>query len=186
MSLEIVLGPMFSGKSTYALSWIRRQRAIGKKVVIIKPNIDTRYTMESVLITHNLDSIPCLTWRTDEALNPFILEVRESDCVVLEEAQFLCGIKDFIKYSVHIHHKQVLIIGLDGDAKQRKFGEILDCIPLSTSVTKLNALCSHCKDGTPAPFCQKRETSDSNPEQVDVGGSDKYEAVCLKHLSVIQ
>lgn len=186
MSLEIVLGPMFSGKSTYALSWIRRQRAIGKKVIVIKPDIDTRYGEYEYIVTHNQERADCMTWRTTEPLNPFILEVMESECIVLDEAQFLCGIKDFIKYTVHIHHKQVLIVGLDGDAKQRKFGEILDCIPLSTTVTKLNALCSHCKDGTPAPFCQRRETAESNPEQVDVGGSDKYEAVCLKHLSVIQ
>lgn len=185
MSLEIVIGPMFSGKSTYALSWIRRQRAIGKNVAIIKPDIDKRYTESNQLVTHNLDSVPCIVWRTDEALNPFIPEIMEADCVVVDEAQFLCGLKDFIKYSVHVHHKHVLIVGLDGDAKQHKFGDILDCIPLSTSVTKLNALCSHCKDGTPAPFCQRREVSTSSA-QVDVGGSEKYEAVCLKHLSVIQ
>jgi thymidine kinase len=176
---------MFSGKSTYALSWIRRQRAIGKKVTVIKPDTDKRYTAEDVLITHNLESIPCVVWKSNECLNPFIPEIMEAECVVIDETQFLCGIKDFIKYAVHIHHKHVLIVGLDGDAKQRKFGEILDCIPLSTTVTKLNALCSHCNDGTPAPFCQRREVGGSNP-QIDVGGSDKYEAVCLKHLSSIE
>lgn len=185
MSLELVIGPMFSGKSTYALSWIRRQRAISKKVIVIKPDIDRRYSNDNVLITHNLDSVSCMVWKTDEVLNPFLIEILESDCIVLDEAQFLMGITSFVKYAVHVHHKHVLIVGLDGDAKQRKFGELLDCIPLSTTVTKLNALCSHCKDGTPAPFCQRREIGDCNP-QIDVGGADKYEAVCLKHLSSIE
>lgn len=185
MSLEIVIGPMFSGKSTYALSWIRRQRAIGKKVLVIKPDIDTRYSNDHVLITHDLDSVSCMVWKIDELLNPFLIEILEADSIVVDESQFLIGIFSFVKYAVHVHHKHVLIVGLDGDAKQRKFGELLDCIPLSTAVTKLNALCSHCNDGTPAPFCQRREVGDSNP-QIEIGGADKYEAVCLKHLSVIQ
>ena len=60
MSLEIVVGPMFSGKSTYALSYIRRQRAIGRKVLVVKPDIDNRYSEESVLITHDKEQIPCI------------------------------------------------------------------------------------------------------------------------------
>ena len=43
MSLEIIIGPMFSGKSSYALSYVRRQRSIGKRVLIVKPDIDNRY-----------------------------------------------------------------------------------------------------------------------------------------------
>jgi len=93
MSLEIVLGPMFSGKSTYALSYIRRQRAINKKVVVIKPDIDKRYSDENVLVTHDQEKTPCKFWRTQI---PFTLidEMREADCVVFEEAQFFKGFRE--------------------------------------------------------------------------------------------
>jgi thymidine kinase len=180
MSLEIIIGPMFSGKTTYALSWIGRQRAIHKKVLVIKPDIDVRYSNNDVS-----EHTPCIIWDSSELLNPFNLEIRNADCVVIDEAQFLKGLSDFVKYTVHVNKKNVLIVGLDGDCRQRKFGDILDCIPLATAVTKLHALCSHCNDGTLAPFCQKKQPS-NNQSQVDIGGADKYEAVCLKHLSDIQ
>lgn len=181
MSLEVVIGPMFSGKSTYALCYIRRQKAIGKKVLVIKPNIDNRYSQDHVLVTHNREQSPCMMWDVNQTLNPTISDVRNADCIVLEEAQFFKGLKDFVSYALEAYKKNILIVGLDGDANQRPFGDILQCIPLATQVTKLCALCRHCKDGTVAPFTRKLR--DDTNQQVDVGGSEKYESVCLKHLT---
>jgi thymidine kinase len=184
MSLEVVLGPMFSGKSSYALSYIRRQHAIGKKVVVIKPNIDTRYSNREVLITHDQEQTPCMMWDTNTNLNPIMREIDEADCVVLEEAQFFRGLESFVSYTLQVYKKDILVVGLDGDAFQERFGEVLYCIPWATSVTKLCALCKYCRNGTLAPFTKKIE--DNNHQQVDVGGAAKYAAVCLKHLRDIQ
>lgn len=181
MSLEIVIGPMFSGKSTYALSYIRRQQAIGKQVLVMKPSIDNRYSEDNVIVTHNYEKASCMVWNTSDALNPTILDVRQADCIVLEEAQFFKGLKNFVMYALEAYKKNILIVGLDGDASQYPFGEVLNCIPWATQVTKLCALCKHCKDGTLAPFTRK--IYDETSQQVDVGGSDKYESVCLKHLT---
>ena len=74
--------------------------------------------------------------------------------------------------------KDIILAGLDGDYRQ-KYGEILDCIPLATSVTKLSALCMECRDGTPGPFT-RRIITDNTLELV--GGNDKYKAVCRRHL----
>ena len=183
MSLEIVVGPMFSGKSSYALSYIRRQRAIGKKVVVIKPNIDNRYSTESVLVTHNQEQTSCMILPVDQQLNPTISALREADCIVVEEAQFFQGLLSFVHYILQAYKKNILIVGLDGTSSQQPFGDILQCIPWATSVTKLCALCARCGDGTLAPFTKKFQSSEM---VVDVGGSDKYESVCLKHLTDIQ
>lgn len=178
MSLDIVMGPMFSGKSTYALSYIRRQRAIGKIVLVIKPNIDVRYSVDDVLVTHDKEQIPCSIWNTDIRLQ--LTEAsKQADCIVFEEAQFFRGLANFVEQLINEENKNVLIVGLDGDAYQRPFGEIFQCIPWATHVTKLNALCRICKDGTLAPYSRRMT---ENPNQIDVGGSDKYEAVCLRHL----
>lgn len=181
MSLEVVIGPMFSGKSTYALSYIRRQNAIGKQVLVIKPNIDNRYSTQNVLITHNQEQSPCMLWDTRESLNPAIPDVRNADCIVIEEAQFFTGLLNFVRYAMVAHSKDIVIVGLDGDATQHSFGDILQCIPWATKVTKLCALCKRCKNGTVAPFT--RRTYSDTSQQVDVGGPDKYESVCLKHLT---
>ena len=178
MSLEVVIGPMFSGKSSYALSYVRRQRAIGKTVLVIKPNIDNRYGNEHAVVTHNNERIPCTMWNVKDPLCG--ISMINYDCFVVEEAQFFTHLQHFCSHLLFEKAKHILVVGLDGCAQQKKFGEILDLIPMATSVKKLTALCSECKDGTPAAYTKKlKERGDI---QVDVGGAEKYVAVCLRHL----
>jgi thymidine kinase len=173
---------MFSGKSSYALSYIRKQKAIGRKVIAIKPALDNRYSQEEEIVTHNQDRIPCILWDSNVCLtaNPFMLQ---ADCVLVEEAQFFTGLSFFCEYmlSIGIH---VVLVGLDGDAHRKPFREILDCIPWANKVTKLSALCSLCKNGTEAPYTRYKSNSNEGVSQIDVGGAEKYEAVCLRHLHV--
>ena len=177
MSLEVVVGHMFSGKSSYALSYIRRQQAIGKTVMVIKPNIDNRYA-DDCLATHNGEKIKCLVWDVSKPLCAFTK--LDYDCFVVEEAQFFTHLEHFCFELLTTYKKNILIVGLDADANQRKFGEILDVIPLATSVTKLSALCSVCKDGTPAPYT--KSLHENNLGKINIGGAEKYAAVCLRHL----
>lgn len=179
MSLEIVIGPMFSGKSTYALSYVRRYRSIGKSVIIVKPSIDDRYTNDQVIISHDREQLPCVVWDIRLPFDPdFFIN---SDCIVIEEAQFFTGIHQLVSFLLLEHKKHILLVGLDGDAAQKKFGEVLDCIPLSTKLLKLNSYCSLCKDGTPAPYT-KRIAPENHIEQIHIGSDNLYRAVCLKHL----
>ena len=181
MSLEIVLGPMFSGKSSYALSYIRRQQAIGRSVIAVKPSIDNRYSQDDEIVTHNQDKIPCVVWNPSVPLAPNRFMI-QADCVVVEEAQFFTGLPAFCEYMLAIDI-QVVLVGLDGDAHRKPFRDILDCIPYANKVTKLSALCLRCKDGTQAPYTRYTESSTQNGSQVDVGGAEKYEAVCLRHFT---
>ena len=59
-----------------------------------------------------------------------------------------------------------------------KFGEILDLVPLSDSITKLHAFCTICKNGTPAHFTKRLC---ENEEQKLIGTSE-YIPVCRNHL----
>ncbi len=181
MSLEIVLGPMFSGKSSYALSYIRKQKAIQRNVVAVKPRIDSRFSHQEEIVTHNQDRVPCIVWDSNVAITPnrFMLQ---ADCIVIEEAQFFKGLPTFCHYMTGVG-KHLVLVGLDGDARRQPFREILDCIPYANSVTKLLALCRHCRDGTEAPYTRYTEDSTQSTSQVDIGGAEKYEAVCLRHLT---
>ena len=181
MSLEIVLGPMFSGKSSFALSYIRRLKAVDRNVLAVKPAIDTRYSEDGELVTHNQDRVPCVVWDSNTPLTPnrFMLQ---ADCIVIEEAQFFRGLPTFCEYMLKIG-KHLLLVGLDGDAHQQPFREILDCIPYAYRVTKLSALCRLCDGGSEAYYTRYKENANQSETQVDVGGAEKYEAVCLRHLT---
>ena len=179
MSLEVVMGPMFSGKSSYVLSYVRRHMATGMKVLVIKPNIDNRFSDKPEIVTHNDERIACTIWDVSKELY-LSSEICCHNYIVFEEAQFFKGLaKTVASLLTGKCNRHILVVGLDGDANQKPFGEIFDCIPYATSVLKLNAMCLKCKDGTPAHYTVRKESSDS---QVDVGGSEKYLAVCLKHL----
>lgn len=181
MSLEIVLGPMFSGKSSYALSYIRRQKSIGRKVIAIKPSLDNRYSENEEIVTHDQERIQCILWDVNEPISPSRV-ILDADCIVIEEGQFFKGLYNCVNYLLKGHGKNILIVGLDGDANQKVFEEMLHCIPLADKVTKRLALCRRCGDGTEAPFTRYTEYANRSGLQIDVGGSNKYEAVCLKHL----
>ena len=179
MSLEIVLGPMFSGKTSYALSYIRRLRAVGRNVVAVKPVIDTRFSQDEI-VSHNRDKIPCIVWDSNVVITAHQVML-EADSIVIEEAQFFKGLYIFCEYMLKLG-KHILLIGLDGDARQQPFREILDCIPLANRLTKLSALCRECHGASEAYYTRYKKTSNKSTSQVDVGGAEKYEAVCFKCL----
>ena len=106
----------------------------------------------------------------------------QADCIVVEEAQFFKGLYIFCEYMIKLG-KHILLVGLDGDAHQGPFREILDCIPLAYRVTKLSALCKLCEGGSEAYYTRYKQNRDQSQTQVDVGGAEKYEAVCLRHLT---
>jgi thymidine kinase len=70
------------------------------------------------------------------------------------------------------------VAGLDGDAQRKPFGKLLELIPLADSIIKLKAMCKKCNDGTEALFTSKKV---HDTTVVDIGSSDKYEALCRAH-----
>jgi thymidine kinase len=102
-------------------------------------------------------------------------KVATSRVILINEGQFFPDLEEFVK-KILLNDKKVYICGLDGDFERKKFGQILDLIPLCDKVTKLTSLCSICKNGTPGIF-SKRITSE---KEQTVVGSDNYIPVCRK------
>jgi len=176
MSLEIITGNMFSGKTSELIRRLKRYRLLYDRVVVVNSTKDTR-SNDDVIHTHDDVNFNCIKVNqlADTLLDKGFCE---SEVVAIDEAQFFSNLKDFVGMCLFLK-KKVLLAGLDADYKQDKFGEILDCIPMADSVTKLSALCMHCKDGTPGPFTKR--IVDTREIEV-IGGSDAYEAVCRTHL----
>jgi len=177
--LTIILGPMFSGKSTELLRRIGRVKAIGIRYTLINHTLDQQRSPG--VTTHSRQSMDAVSLT---ALMPFISSVgfSESDYIFINEAQFFVDLREFCKTCGESHpSKNIVLCGLDGDSNQRTFGQLCDCIPLATEVTKLSALCQECADGTCAPFTIRKE---SRGPVVVVGGSDVYTAVCRVHLNM--
>lgn len=174
--LEIIIGCMFSGKSTELIRRMKRLRVLRKNMLIINSSKDTRQKSD-VINTHDNVSLECV--KTDNLDDIFKLDTYvKSHIIAIDEAQFFKNLRKFVEQCI-VDRKYIIVAGLDGDFKQNIFGEIIDLIPLADDVTKLHALCKECNDGTLASF-SKRLVSDDNQELV--GASDMYTSVCRKHL----
>ncbi len=171
--LEIIMGNMFSGKSTELIRRLKRHQAIGTPILVINSAKDVRSEKE-VLQTHDKSTLKCIKTNSLDTVDvPKHIKV-----VGVDECQFFTGLRDFVQSCLDrdIH---VILAGLDGDFMQQTFGELLSLVPLADQVTKLTALCMECLDGTPGPFTKRTVES---KEQELVGASECYKAVCRKHL----
>lgn len=179
MSLELLIGPMWAGKSSAILSRIRRYRSIGKEVYVITHELDKRYTMDTQIKSHDGDSTGAVAVSSlaNCAEDPVF---ERAEYVIIEEAQFFEGLRDFVLWCVELKKKNILVVGLDGDSNRRPFGEIIDLIPYCDKVEKMTAFCKRCGDGTAALFSARLRGD--NGKQVCVGAADKYEAMCRKHF----
>jgi thymidine kinase len=176
MSLELVIGPMFSGKSTKLIRKIQLAKSINKKVLVIKPLIETRYG-ENKLSSHSLEYELC---QSSSTLETFSNDVLNYDVIVIDEGQFFPDLKQYVLLWVDKFGKDVIVGGLDGDSEKHPFGQILQLIPYSDKCKKLSALCKDCNDGTLAIFTRRNIKYD---HQIKVGGIESYSAVCRKHYN---
>ena len=188
MSLELIIGPMFAGKSSALQSIVRRRMAIGWDVLVIKHSIDKRYLPDSennnMVVNHDQQKCPakscsllgdCLSWN----------EYKKAKLIVIEEGQFFEDLVTFVLQAVEKDGKNVVVVGLDGDAHRKPFGQILDLIPLADEVQRIYALCKLCGDGTPARFTSAISASVSEATingKPNVGASESYRPLCRKHF----
>lgn len=182
-SIELIIGCMYSGKSTEIQRRIKRHRIIGNNVLVIKHSCDTRYDDGSQLSTHDKQMIPCystnnLDFITNEnGKGNLHKHLQESRVIVIEEAQFFNNLFENVAYAADKLGKIVIVAGLDGDFNREPFPEIVRLIPHAEKVLKLSALCVKCSDGTPGNF-SKRITKST--DKILVGSTDDYIAVCRK------
>ena len=182
MSLRIIVGPMFAGKTSEIQSVVRRYGCLGKKVLVLTADIDRRYQDKVVaVVNHDQTAIPASAVGLEELCDVLGWPAfAEAAAVVIDEAQFFRGcLVQFVQAAVEEHGKHVVVVGLDSDAERRPFGDVLALAALADSIEKKTALCRRCGDGTPAIFTRALSVKDA---QIAVGGAEMYEPVCRRHF----
>ena len=174
MSLQLIIGPMYSGKTTELLRLFNRYKCIGKNIIVITHSIDTRY--HEGICSHDSQSCDSINLSELSDLDERLFD--KLDVIIVEELQFFDDAFEIITYWVDECNKTVICAGLDGDFERNPFGDVLRLIPHANNITKLTALCKKCNDGTPAIFSKRIKM---NGNQTMVGGAESYESVCRKH-----
>jgi thymidine kinase len=170
--IEVICGPMFSGKSEELIRRLRRAVIARKRVQVFKPTLDDRYSadeivshgdmrMKSEVVSTPAEILAKLDWRTE--------------VIGIDEANFMGP--DLIDVATRLADsgKQVIISGLDTDYMGRPFSPIPELLCLAESITKTLAICMRC--GNPAKHTQRLVASD---ELIVVGAAGMYEARCRR------
>ena len=175
--IHIIMGCMYSGKSTEIIRIVNKYKILNKKILLINHSIDNRYSSNKIS-THNKIMLDCLSSDT-LSLIPEIKSYKESDIVIVEEGQFFPDLFDFTVNGAEKDNKTMIVVGLNGDSERKPFGDILRLIPYCDTVKKLDAFCVMCGDETPAHFSKK--INQDITSQIHVGTEESYIAVCRKH-----
>jgi len=173
--LELIIGNMFSGKSTELIRRINREKSINKKILVINFSEDNRYSNNSVA-THDQLKVSCIKLKKLSEFNKNLLN--QYDSIFIDEGQFFIDLYSFVSELVDVFKKHVVVSGLDGDSNRNTFGELIKLIPICDTVDKLHAYCNKCNNGRIAPFTKKIK-EDGN--LIDIGGNNKYIPVCRYH-----
>ncbi len=173
--LEVICGPMFSGKSEEMIRRLRRAEIAGQRVVILKPHIDDRYDATDI-VSHagaRMRAVPVAV--ADDVPE----RAAGFDVVGIDEVQFLEHAIVGHALALADSGMRVVVAGLDQDFRRLPFGPMPELLSHAEFVDKLQAVCHRCGgpatttqrlvDGLPAPY---------SGETVVVGAAEQYEARC--------
>jgi thymidine kinase len=172
-SIEVVCGPMFSGKTEELIRRVKRAQIAKQRVQIFKPAIDIRYDKEDV-VSHSSQAI-----KSEPVENSVDILIRLKDAtrvVAIDEIQFFDDNIITVVTKLAARGCRVICAGLDLDYRAQPFGPMPTLLALADDVVKIHSICTIC--GAPATRSQRLTTS---KERVLLGETDAYEARCRGH-----
>jgi thymidine kinase len=175
--IEVISGPMFSGKSEELIRRLKRARIAKQRVLCFKPDIDLRYHKTAIASHSAQTHDACVVANVDRLREVLFPQIGDIDVVGIDEAQFFD--ESLLALSLELVHlgKRVLIAGLDTTFAGEPFRPIPDLMAVADEVVKLSAVCMRC--GAPAIHTQRLGGSQ---ELVVVGAAGLYEARCRAHF----
>ncbi|HEV2387098.1 MAG TPA: thymidine kinase [Candidatus Acidoferrales bacterium] len=170
--IEVIVGPMFSGKSEELIRRLRRAEIARQRVQIFKPAIDQRYAVAEIVSHSGLEIGSNPVGDAAEILSR--VDPR-TEVVGIDEAQFLG--ESLLEACAKLANlgKRVIVAGLDTDFLGRPFEPMPRLLAMAEEITKLLAICVRC--GNPAVHTQRLVVSE---ELIVVGASGTYEARCRR------
>ncbi len=166
--IEVIIGSMFSGKTTELMRRIDRMRRAGRQVQVFSR--DKRF-QENAIVSHDKRSENATYAETAEDIRKRLSW--KTEIIGIDEGQFYD--EDLVSFCrcMALEQKVVIVAGLDQDFRTEPFNTMLRLVAEAESVTKLNAVCSRC--GNPA--IRNHRKTDSN-ERIVIGASEAYQALC--------
>ena len=177
--IEVICGPMFSGKSEELLRRLKRARIAKKKYQLFKPSVDNRYS-ETEVVSHSGERLNCQVIHKAKSYEVKDVLEDNTEIVAFDEAQFFDFTIWEVATSLANMGRRVIIAGLDMDSRGKPFGPMPALMTAAEEVLKLTAVCESC--GEPATHTYRHAVEDVG--QVLVGAGEHYQARCRDHWCV--
>lgn len=182
--IEVIVGPMYSGKSEELIRRVKRAKIAKQNVIVFKPTIDDRYSKEDV-VSHSGYSVDAIPIKTSNHIYDYIND--DTQVVGIDEVQFFDD--NIVDVCIDLADKGIRVIcaGLDMDFRGEPFGPTPRLLAIAEFVDKIQAICSVC--GQPATRTQR--LIDSKPARYDdpiiqVGAVESYQARCRKCHKIVK
>lgn len=176
--IEVITGTMFSGKTEELIRRLERSEIAGQKAQVFKPEIDDRYSEETVC-SHRGSEWESEIISTSDSYSAIMEEVEDVDVVAVDEANFFE--EDLVKAVQELADKgyRVIVVGLDQTYRGDTFEPMGRLMAAAEYVEKLQAICEKCGE----PATRPQRLIDGEPAHVDeptvvVGADEKYQARC--------
>tara|TARA_Y100000590_G_C15634916_1_gene982575 strand:- start:601 stop:1155 length:555 start_codon:yes stop_codon:yes gene_type:complete len=176
-TLETIVGAMFAGKTSELLKrilWVEHQK---KKILVLKPRLDNRYT-EEIISTHNNINHTCYSISSwEHAKKKFNFNKKNVDTIFIDEVQFMDTKSTLKNIEVFLNNGiNVICAGLDQDSRGQPWETSSLLLGLSDKITKIYGFCNKCGQEATKTFRKKKGGS-----RTKIGAADIYEPRCLKH-----
>lgn len=185
--LTVIVGAMFSGKSSTLCEFMVRYEIAGVKTLVFKPEIDDRGEGKDLIKTHADQKISAIPIKNPQEILKFLKP--EIGIVGVDEVQFFpSSIVELVKQVIEKYGIKVIVAGLPTDFRGEPFGSMPTLLALADNIIQCKAVCTFSADGG---ICGEEATRtqrliDGQPANysepiVRVGGQELYEARCVKH-----
>lgn len=174
--IEVVCGPMYSGKSEELIRRIRRAEIAKQKVQVFKPTIDDRYDKQDI-VSHRGDKIQGIPISRSEEILNYLDD--DTEVIGIDEVQFFDDGIIKVVNKLADENKRVIVAGLDTDFRGEPFNVMPQLMAIAEYVDKITAICMKC--GNPATKTQRLidgKPADYNDPIVLIGAKESYEARC--------
>jgi len=167
--LEVICGPMFSGKTEELLRRVRRAVIAHQPTLLIKPATDTRYAVNEI-VSHDKNAMPSkVVSKSKDILESLDVDGRSALVIAIDEAQFFDDDLPEVCNELANRGLRVIVAGLDLDFTGKPFGAMPTLLALAEEVTKLHSVCV--ETGRDAHFSHRIA---GGVDTVELGEKDRY------------
>ena len=173
--LSLILGPMFSDKTTTLIHKLKQHCIAKQKIILIKPSRDTRYNRNGLVSSHDglsMNAINISSLEKDPESIP-----NDIDVIGIDEGHFFPNLFDFCARWL-AKGVSIYIAALNGTYERKPFPVISNLIPLADEINFKHGVCVICNSTNGS--CSVKISSEGQLDEngILVGGDDKFTITC--------